>query len=202
MRLGEFDAHMAKAAETDDADLLARPHFPVPQRRIGGDAGAQQRRHRLEVEIFRHLRDETLLDHDLFGIAAEGEVFRFPLATVIGPREAFFAELFEIGLARRAMAAGIDHAADGGEIAGLEPGHTGADLDHPADDLVAGHHRIERIAPVVAGLMQVGMADAAIENVDLHVVRAGVAALDAEGPERGRGGLRGESFDFEHGGRS
>jgi hypothetical protein len=35
---------VAKAADTDDADLLARPDVPVAQRRPSGDAGAEQRR--------------------------------------------------------------------------------------------------------------------------------------------------------------
>ena len=50
-RAGEFDAHMAEPAEADDADLLAGPDVPVAQRRIGGDPGAKQRRHRLGVEL-------------------------------------------------------------------------------------------------------------------------------------------------------
>lgn len=39
-----LDAHVAQPADADDADLLAGPDVPVPQRGIGGDAGAQQRR--------------------------------------------------------------------------------------------------------------------------------------------------------------
>ena len=41
---GELHAHVAEATETHDANLLARADFPVAQRRIGGDAGAQQGR--------------------------------------------------------------------------------------------------------------------------------------------------------------
>jgi hypothetical protein len=42
--VGELEAHMAEPADADDADLLARPHLPVPERRPGGDPGAEQRR--------------------------------------------------------------------------------------------------------------------------------------------------------------
>ena len=40
----QLDAHVAQAADTDDADRLARTRPPVAQRRPGGNAGAQQRR--------------------------------------------------------------------------------------------------------------------------------------------------------------
>ena len=41
---GELDTHVAEATETHDSNLLARTSFPVAQRRIRGDAGAQQGR--------------------------------------------------------------------------------------------------------------------------------------------------------------
>ena len=40
----ELQRHVAESAEADDADLLARADVPVAQRRVGGDAGAEQRR--------------------------------------------------------------------------------------------------------------------------------------------------------------
>ena len=171
---------MAEAAKADDSDPLARADLPVPQGRIGGDAGAEQRRHRLEIEVFGNLGDETLLDDDLFGISAEGQVLRTAFSVVIGQGAALGAILFEPGLAGLAAAARIDHAADGGEIAGLELRDMRPDLDHAADDLMARNHGIKRIAPVIARLMEVGMADAAIKDVDLDVMRAGIATLETE----------------------
>ena len=44
--VGELHAHVAQPAEADDADLLAFADLPVAQRRVRGDAGAQQRRRR------------------------------------------------------------------------------------------------------------------------------------------------------------
>ena len=44
-----------------------------------------------------------------------------------------------------------------------------ADLDDAADDLVAGNHREDRAAPLVARLVDVGVADAAEENLDRDV---------------------------------
>ena len=44
--------------------------------------------------------------------------------------------------------------------------HLGADAGDPPDDLVAGHHREDRAAPLVPGLVDVGVADAAVVDVD------------------------------------
>ena len=62
-----------------------------------------------------------------------------------------------------------------------------ADRGDPADDLVAGHQRIEAHPPLVADGVQVGVADAAKQDVDLHIRRAGVAALEGERLERSPG---------------
>ena len=77
------------------------------------------------------------------------------------------------GLALGAGAVGVDQAADGGEVAGLEFGDGGADLGDAADDFVAGDAGVDGghdAAPLVAGLVEVGVADAAEEDLDLDVV--------------------------------
>ena len=43
-RRRQLDRHMAEAAHADHADAAARTDVPGAQRRVGGDAGAQQRR--------------------------------------------------------------------------------------------------------------------------------------------------------------
>ena len=55
-----------------------------------------------------------------------------------------------------------------------------AGFDHAADDFVSRHHGINRAAPFVSGLMDIGMADATIEDVDLYIVGLDVPALKAE----------------------
>jgi len=179
-RLGEFQPHMAEPAKADDADGLARTDAPVLQRRIGGDAGAEQRCHRLQIEALRDLHDEMLVDDDPVGIAAEDEIVGSALPGIIGPGRDGLAILLQCAPAGPAMAARIHHAADARQIAGAKRGDGTADRGDAADDLVAGHHRIERIAPVVAALVEIGVADAAIEDLDLHIARAGVAPLEAE----------------------
>ncbi len=76
------------------------------------------------------------------------------------------AELLEALLALGAGAVGVDHAADCGEVADLELGYRRADFGDAADDFVAGDAGVDGghdAAPLVAGLMQVGVTDAAEE---------------------------------------
>ena len=68
-------------------------------------------------------------------------------------------------------------------ISGLESIDILSDVGHSADNLMAGHDRVRRrkpAGPVVADRMQVRMADAAIQNLDDHVVRPRLAALKAK----------------------
>ena len=48
-----------------------------------------------------------------------------------------------------------------------------AHCSDPADDLVAGHAEMQPILPLGAGLVDIGVANAAAEGVDLDVNRAG-----------------------------
>jgi hypothetical protein len=78
----------------------------------------------------------------------------------------------------------VDDAADADQIAGLETRHVRAHGGHAADDLVARHAGIQGAGPFGTHLVQVGMAYAAVGDLDLHVMRARGAARDVHGPER------------------
>ncbi|MOA29587.1 hypothetical protein D3C78_1506120 [compost metagenome] len=95
------------------------------------------------------------------------------------------------------MLAGVDHAADADVVARLEAGDRRADADHAADDFMAGHHRVNAVVPVVAGLMQVRVAHAAVEDLDDHVVGARFATLEAVGGKGVGGGLGGVAEYFQ-----
>ena len=69
----ELYAHVPEPAEPDDADLLALCHAPVPHRRVGRDARAEQRRGPGEVEVRRDAEDEPLVHDDAVGVAAVGD---------------------------------------------------------------------------------------------------------------------------------
>ena len=77
-------------------------------------------------------------------------------------------------------------------------GDVGANGGDFADDLVAGHQRVHGYTPLVACLMDVGMADAAVENIDRHVVGARAAAFEFYRGEGSGGRLGGVSDGGVH----
>ena len=97
------------------------------------------------------------------------------------------AKLLKASLALGAGAVGVDHAADRDEVARFVLGDCGANLGDAADDLMAGDAGVDRghhIAPLVTDLMKIGVADAAEENLDLHVAFGRIAPWDRVGGER------------------
>src|SRR5687768_15400305 len=100
----------------------------------------------------------------MLGIAALGDLLRDTVKAAIGHRVAFAAELLLAPAALVAMLAAIDHAAHRHVVARLEASDLGANFDHAPNDLVAGHDRVVRPAPVIAGPVQVRVADSRIED--------------------------------------
>ncbi len=197
----EFHAHVPKPAEADDTDFLPLADFPMAQWGISGDASAKERGCRSQVQILRHMQRKGFIHDHAVGITAVSHRARdvFIRAVVGENGAAIFAELFEAVLATFAGAAGIHHATDGGDIAFLEFFNMRAGLHDPPDDFVAGHARISGAAPFIAGGVQIGMADAAVKNLDLNIVRAGIATLKVERRERRGLGQGRKSFGIIHG---
>ena len=186
-RMGELHAHVAQPAEADHADLLALGDAPVAHGRVGRDAGAEERRGPGEVEVRGDAQDEALVDDDAVGVAAVGDRGRPVLVRRVVGEGQVRAELLEAGLAVGAGAVRVDQAADRGEVAGLVLGDRRADLGDPPDDLVAGDDRVDRgheLAPLVADRVEVGVADAAEEDFDLHVAFGRIASRDRGGGQR------------------
>src|SRR5213594_733086 len=135
------------------------------------------------------------IDNDAFGVAAIGHASEM-LVRRVESENHVRAEHLEAGLALWAGAVRVDHAADRGEIARFVLGDCRADLGHAADDLVTGNNWIIRgheLAPLVADRMEIGVADAAEEDLDLHVAVSWIATFDLSGREprcRARGGVR------------
>ena len=86
-------------------------------------------------------------------------------------------------------AAAIDHAADADEIALFEADDIAADLCSAAENFVTANNRIDCAAPFIARHVQVGMADAAKQDVDLNIVRRGVPPLDRDWAQLPVGGF-------------
>ena len=106
---------------------------------------------------------------------------------VVGENRPVLAELLQVFLTTSAGAAGVHQAADAGDVARFELLDLRSDLGHPADDFVSGHAGVGGSLPLVAHRVNVRMADAAKEDLDLNVMLTGHPAFEAEGCEWGRG---------------
>ncbi|MNG24893.1 hypothetical protein D3C84_1096690 [compost metagenome] len=102
--------------------------------------------------------------------------------------------MLEVGLAGVAVAAGVNHAANTDQIADSVLGDIRTNGGNFSDDLVARHQGVDGNAPLVACLMDVGMAHAAVENLDRDVVGPWAATLEFHRGE-GRGGRLGGISD-------
>ncbi|MFT3765446.1 MAG: hypothetical protein QM820_08030 [Minicystis sp.] len=199
-RRAQLHRHVPEAAEPEHRHAMTLADVPAPERRVRGDARAEQRRDARERALVGDAQDEALVDDDLRGVAAVGRRLAVALHAVVGPDPAVLAILLQALLAGRADAARVDQAADTGVVAGLELGHLGAHPLDAADDLVAWHHGIGGVRPLVADLMDVRVADSAVEDPDQDVVLARVAALEGEGPQRRGVVVRSIAFGLQHDG--
>ena len=187
-RRGDLDAHVAEPAEAEDrhalgaaGDLLAGA--PAAQRGVGGDAGAQQRGGLVEGDLVRDPQHEALVDDDLLRVAALGDG-AVDVLRVVGADVALEAVLLLVGEALLAGPAGVHEAAHTHAVADLPVGDVAADGGDGAGDLVPDGEGEVRLAPLVADGVDVAVADAGGLDVDDHVVRTGVAALDRGDAER------------------
>ena len=159
---------------------------------------------RLQIDcidlFYQHRVDPNVPIEDVAGAVKDLIAAGVLVGEVIGEAHVR-AELLEAGLALGACAVGVDEAANGGEVADLELRHGGADAGDAADDLVAGDAGVDgghHFLPLVARLVEVGVADAAEEDFDLDVVVCRVAAFDGGGRKRGGWAGYGIGFGFVH----
>src|SRR5271169_192398 len=113
-----------------------------------------------------------MVNDDALGVAAVGDPSQMLVGSVVSVGR-IGAELLKACPALGAGAVGVHHAAHCGYVAGLELGDCGADPGDAPDDLMAWHARVNgghECAPLVADCMEIGVTDAAVENLDLYVV--------------------------------
>ena len=199
-RLGQLDGHVAQAAHAEDADLVTRADAVVLEWRIGCDAGAEDWRGAGQVHAGRDAHHEVLADHDAAGVTAHGVATVDSVRGGIGHGRAFQAILLQVLGTSFAVSARVDHAANADQVADLVRGHFVAHGGDAADDLVARHQRVHGNAPFVARLVDVGVAYAAVKDVDGDVVRARAATLEGHGSQRAGGGLGGVTDGGIHAG--
>lgn len=139
-----------------------------------------------EIELGRDAQDKAFVHHYALRISTIGDASEVRVREVV--REGHVpAELLKAGLALGAGPVGVDHAADRGDISGLVLGDCRAHLRDTADDLMAWDAGIDSgpdPAPLVTDLMEIGVADAAEENVNLYVAFCRIAPHDRGGGKR------------------
>jgi hypothetical protein len=188
---------MTQSTQSDNRDFLTGADFPVAQRRVRRDAGAKQGSCRFGVEVVGNVDYEILGDNDAFGVASEGGKVIMAIFIVVGKRHAFFAVLLQIFLTGRAVLARVDHAAHADHSSDLKFGDIGTNLGDFSDDFVTGHEGVQATAPLVAGLMDIGVANATIQDFDDNVVGTRVAAGEVKWSDLVRGGLGGIAEDVK-----
>src|SRR5208337_5426680 len=147
---------------------------------VSGDSGAKQRSGSGETEVGRDAQDEPLVYDDAIGVATIGDTSEVFVRGVEG-EDHVRAKLLEARTALGAGAVRVHHAADRGDVAGLELGHGGADLGDAPDDLMAGDARVGSghvLAPLVADRMQIGVANPAEQDFELYIVFAWMSPRD------------------------
>src|SRR5205823_13822158 len=130
-------------------------------------------------------QNKSFIDDDALGVAAVGHASKVFVWGIEG-EDHVRAELLKASVAPWTGAIRVDHATDRGDVAGFKLGNGRADSGDAPDDLMAGDNRIIRgheLAPLVANRMQIGVADAAEQNFDLHVAVSWIATVDLGGSQ-------------------
>src|SRR6266511_4617713 len=189
-RACQLDGHVANSAQAHYRDLLASLAAELAQRRVRRDARAHERCGARGVEPLRDSQHVSLVDDHVRRVPSVRPGLLALLDAVKRERDTLLAEHLVARAAFRARSARIDDAAHADEVALAEARSADALRYDSADDLVAWYHRKVRVLPVVVHLVHVAVADAAKEDVNLDVVRSGIASLDGHRRNR-RLGCRG-----------
>src|SRR4029077_17273564 len=130
-----------------------------------------ERRGSGEIELGRDTQDKAFVHDDALGVATIGDASEVLVREVVSEGHVP-TELFKASLALGTGPVGVDHAADRGEVAGLELRDCRADFGDTADDLMARNAGVDsghEPTPLVTDLMEIGVADTAEEDFDLYV---------------------------------
>jgi hypothetical protein len=117
-----------------------------------------------------------LVDYNLRRVSAVGRGLAILLIAIVGNDQTIPTILLQPCSAVGALPTGIDEAANASEVAHFELLHLVAHSRYPANDLVSRHHGVNGVAPFVADLMDIRVANATIDNLDLYVVGTNLSA--------------------------
>jgi hypothetical protein len=132
------------------------------------------------------------------GVATVGDTSVALIVSIIGAGRTIAAKLLEALLALIALAAGIDEAANTGEVADFKLSYIGTHFCNTSYDLVTGYHGIDGITPLIANLVEIRMTDTTIKYFKFHVIGTGVASFKAKRAEVICGTMCGISFCCSH----
>jgi hypothetical protein len=104
------------------------------------------------------------------------------------------AVLFQTAPTRIALTAGVDQAPHSRAVAPFKLRDLVPDCGDDADDLVPRHEGLQGHAETVADEMNVGVAHAAMGNLDVDIMRAGIPPGEREGHQCSTRLLRGEGL--------
>ena len=188
---------MTEPAKAEDADSLVGSRPPAGERRIGGDPRAQERRGILQLQTLGDLNDEALVDNDLLAVPALGRA-ALGVARAVRSDPSPTAVLFVSRTAIAAHTAGFDEASDAGMVTGGEPRYLAADRRDDTGDLVAGDERKQGSTGLVFDVRDVGVADAAVGDIDQDVARTDVTSLNRDAVKALSSACRGQGVGFDH----
>ncbi|MNO95323.1 hypothetical protein D3C76_869610 [compost metagenome] len=166
----ELDGHVAQAAQADDRQARTGLDAVRAHWRPHSDACAQQRAGKARVQRRRHTQHKLLAHNDVLGVATAGHFAADAVQAVIGRCHALGAMRFLVVLASRTLLAAVDQATHGNKIASTVTADGAAHGGDPADNLVAWYTGKTCGVPVVVHIVHVGMADAAVVDVDGDIV--------------------------------
>jgi len=150
----------------------------MAQRRVSCDSSAHQWSGSRWIKTLRDPQHVTLVNNNLRRIASVGPGLGGLVEAVESERHTFLAEHLMTCPALRADAARIDNAAHPNKVTLAETSCARTMRCYPANNLVTRHEREVGSAPVIAHLVQVAMANAAVENLDLDIVWPRLAPLN------------------------
>lgn len=206
----ELHSHSAETTEAGDCHIHALLNAVVDERGVDSDASAEEGSSLLKRDALVNLANVILVDNDvlrvatvsgstLVGLLVVAGAVRVLLTAVVGANHTSLAVLLGTLLALVTVAAGVNEAADTSVVTDLELGDVLSDSDDDTGDLVSRDHREDSGTPLLAGLMDVGVADASVGSLNVHIVVTNVAALDRVGLELAASGQDCVSFDVESG---
>mmetsp|Transcript_131796 Transcript_131796/g.421717 ORF Transcript_131796/g.421717 Transcript_131796/m.421717 type:complete len:470 (-) Transcript_131796:64-1473(-) len=187
--LRELDAHDPQSAQADDAHARALRRAVALEGVVHGDSCTEDRPCKLERVVGRDEDREALVHDHLRSIASHGHLAWWvaggPARRVLAAIRAhpLGALLLLAHLARSAVVARVDEAADTHLVADFDFSHLLADCDADAGQLMAGNAWVlgpfADVLHVIGGRVQVAVADTAKLQVDKHVLGAQRPALEA-----------------------